>query len=48
MTSNTVNLDNLESFLGNLTVFFRSQDYYVFKLNTEKDYKAVSSLMRED
>ncbi|CAH1188766.1 unnamed protein product [Phyllotreta striolata] len=48
MTSNTVNLDNLESFLGILTVFFRFQDYYVFKMNTKKDYSAVSSLMRED
>ncbi|CAH1188742.1 unnamed protein product [Phyllotreta striolata] len=48
MTSNTVNLDNLESFFGILIVFFRFQDYYVFKMNTKKDYKAVSSLMRED
>ncbi|CAH1188796.1 unnamed protein product [Phyllotreta striolata] len=47
-TSNAVNLDNLESFLGILKVFFRFQDYYVFKMNTEKDYSAVSSLMRED
>ncbi|CAH1188753.1 unnamed protein product [Phyllotreta striolata] len=48
MTSNTVNLDNLESFLEISTVFFRFQDYYVFKMNTKKDYNAVSSLMRED
>ncbi|CAG9860869.1 unnamed protein product [Phyllotreta striolata] len=48
MTSNTVNLDNLESFFGISTVFFRFQDYYVFIMNTEKDYSAVSSLMRED
>ncbi|CAH1188779.1 unnamed protein product [Phyllotreta striolata] len=39
MTNNTVNLDNLNSFLGNLTVFFRFQDYYVFKMNTKKPYE---------
>ncbi|CAH1188743.1 unnamed protein product [Phyllotreta striolata] len=43
MTSNTVNLDNFESFLGILPVFFRFQDYYVFKMNTKKDSEAVSS-----
>ncbi|CAH1188734.1 unnamed protein product [Phyllotreta striolata] len=48
MTNNTVNLDNLESFLGISTIFFRFQDYYIFKMNTKKDYNAVSSLMRED
>ncbi|CAH1188757.1 unnamed protein product [Phyllotreta striolata] len=31
-----------------LTVLFCFQDYSVLKMNTEKDYNAVSSLMRED